>query len=168
LREIRVRRSTGQQLQIIAAAIGVSVQQPWPIAAAFPEPSRLERILQREAAAAVANNIRVGRIGACAGFLNPHWLLALHRPMHSPPPLDILQVALLAGADEPDRRHVGLAAVVEYEPPAALGIEILSAHQSPAPDCPRSGSDCLHLLANEPGRKNGSSDAAGNAAVTIG
>ena len=88
--------------------------------------------------------------------------------MDDPPPFDILEMALFAGADETDRRHVAFAPVIEYEPAPALGIEILPTHQSPASDGPGPGSDSLYLLANEPGRKHGRGDAPGNAAIAIG
>ena len=88
--------------------------------------------------------------------------------MDHPPPFDVLQVALLAGADEADRCYIALAPVIEDEPAPAPGIEILPAHQSPPACGPGAGCDRLHLLAHEPGRKHGGSDTAGNAAIAIG
>ena len=88
--------------------------------------------------------------------------------MDYPPPFDILEMAFFAGADKTDWRYVAFAPVIEYEPAPALGIEILPTHQSPASDGSGPGSESLYLFANEPGWEHGSSDAPGNAPVTIG
>src|SRR5208282_4297197 len=104
------------------------VGQPGPIAPARTKPPRLKRILEREPAATPAHDAGVCRVRARALFLYPHRLLAWHRTVDHPPPFDVLQVSLIAGADEADRRDLAFASVVEYEPAPTLRIEILPAH----------------------------------------
>ena len=82
--------------------------------------------------------------------------------MDYPPPVDILEVPLIAGTHETDRRYVALTPVIEHELASALAIEILPTHQSPAPHCLGAGRDRFHMLANKPGGKDRGSDAPGN------
>src|SRR6266568_2773908 len=69
-------------------------------------------------------------------------------------------MAVLARADEADRRHFRFVAAVEDEPaPAATGIEVLPPNQTASARkfaCNRGG---LHLLADEPSGKDGGRNA---------
>src|SRR5207237_9603485 len=107
------------------------------------------------------HDCHIGGIGTGPPLLDPHRLLAWLGAMYDPFPVDVLQVALLAGTHKADRRHVGFLAVVEDKlAPTAARVEVLPAHQASAPRRLAIHRDDLDLLADEIGRKHGSHDVA--------
>ena len=89
--------------------------------------------------------------------------------MDDPPPFDILQMALVAGADKADRRDVALTPVVKYEPDAGPCVSRSCQRTSrrrrvlSAPEATD-----LYLLANKPGREHRGGDAARNSVSEVG
>lgn len=75
--------------------------------------------------------------------------------------VECYQAALLAGAHEADRRHIGFLAVVENEltTPAAR-IEVLPPHQAAAPRRLAVDGDDLDLITDEISREHGRDDVA--------
>jgi hypothetical protein len=61
--------------------------------------------LERSSFSTAANDRHVSRIGARALFLHPHRLLARLALVHDPSPADVLEMAVLARANETDWRH---------------------------------------------------------------
>src|SRR5690349_14896417 len=95
----------------------------------------LERLLQRKRAFAVAHHSRVAGVCARARLHEPHRLAADYVAMHDPAPVDVLQMALLATGDEPDRRNIYfLAAFQRITPSTSRWIELRPPHQAPATD----------------------------------
>ena len=166
LREIGVGRRSRQQFQILIAAVRIAIKEPGTFANAFAEPLFLEQVLKRKTLAAAAHNGGVGGIRAGSFFRKPHGLATSRRAMHDPAPADVLQMALFASANETDRRHVALLAVIERVFPAPLEVEVLPRNEPAAP-IGRSRA-ILDALADEPtwkGRRENARRLPGSIAV---
>ena len=116
----------------------------------LPRTPGYKQTLQRKLLFAPTDDRHVGRIGARALLLEPHWFLAGSIVMDDPFPVDVLQMPLFAGAYETNWRHVRFLAVIEHESsPPPSDVEVLPADQpstAPRVSVTRIG---LDLLANE-------------------
>ena len=84
-----------------------------------------------------------------------------------PAPIDVLEVPLIACADEADWRHVALAPVVELELAPTLAVEVLPTHEAPSPRRLCTGRVRLDLFADEPGRKDRGCDSTRDAISSV-
>src|SRR5260370_26651749 len=153
-------------MQQLGAAFVRSVE-PGAFPFAAPQKARLECVGERQgSAAAKATDSNIRRIGAGPLLLDPHRLAALFAPMQEPFPVKVLQVALLAGADEPDRRDVHLFSILALKLLATAGnVELGPANQAPPPLQRRVR--FRHLLAGEPRREHANIDACRLARVAV-
>ena len=82
-------------------------------------------------------------------------------------PIDVLQVPLLACANESDWDHLGFAPVLENVSPASAGIEIGPSNQAATPHDLAIHACRFDELADEPGRKHRRCYASRDAAAIV-
>jgi hypothetical protein len=130
-----------------------TVINPWPATLTPPQSSRLEKVLERQRRTTLAIYTRLTGISAGASIHKPKRFLASSTVwsilVNNATPIDVLQVTILAAANETDRRHPPLLAIIStvFEP---LGrLQLLKTYHAAA--IRRIASDGI---ANEPQRKN--------------
>jgi hypothetical protein len=131
LGEVGVGRRPNQQLELAVAVLVVSLTKPGSPAVARTEASRNVRLLKNDALAAVASDRGIRGRAAGASLLEEHRAVAADPLVNHPPPVDVFDVALLAGADETDRRDVDEAIVGHAVlAPCRIAIELLPMDES--------------------------------------
>src|SRR5207245_289301 len=118
---------------------------------------------------AATHDAGVRRIGARTLLLNVHRLGAGVGTMHRVAPIDIVQMAVVAGADEADRRDLALPPIVEFELPPASAVEIVPADEPATARGFGALADyhVLHRFADDPLGEHRRIDAGGPASLGI-
>jgi hypothetical protein len=137
LREIGVGGRAGQKPQLGGPAVGRAIftglgRDPRHLTVAETEPTGPSCLLQAKLRPAAADDFEVAQEAAGPAIRQPHVLMAGLASMQKAPPIDVLKMAVGAGAHEPERHNVILLAIVVDEPTlAARRIEITPADQPP-------------------------------------
>ena len=166
LREIRVARRAHEQPIGFATGFARELPDPRPLALAVAERARAgaRSLVQRALLAAVADAEGVADVRARAAFLEPEPTLT--RPpalVNEPAPVQIVDMAAPAAADEPNRNHRLALAVFVAEP---APVQVVPSHQSAATPLRVAGRGS-GVLDNEPGREDACADGRGLAGVFL-